>query len=59
MTRSELLAALALDNPHLRQAEVEQIVEVIFDEITAALARGDRVELRGFGAFTVRLYVLP
>jgi len=41
-------------NPHLYQRDVERIVSTIFDEITAALARGDRVELRGFGAFSVK-----
>ena len=41
-------------NPHLIGRDVELIVATIFDEITAALARGSRVELRGFGAFTVK-----
>ncbi len=54
MTRSELIAQLASANPHLRQPDVELIVATIFDEITAALARGDRVELRGFGAFSTK-----
>jgi integration host factor subunit beta len=54
VTKSELIAGLAADNPHLRGADVETIVSTIFDEITAALARGSRVELRGFGAFTVK-----
>jgi len=54
MTRSELIAALAQANPHLRQPDVELIVSTIFDEITDALARGDRVELRGFGAFSIK-----
>jgi integration host factor subunit beta len=54
MTRSELIAALSADNPHLMSRDVELIVATIFDEITAALARGARVELRGFGAFTVK-----
>ena len=54
MTRSELIAVLAEQNPHLFQRDVERIVATIFDEITAALARGDRVELRGFGAFSVK-----
>ena len=54
MTKSELISGLASDNPHLRGADVETIVSTIFDEITAALARGARVELRGFGAFTVK-----
>ncbi|MFH5923348.1 integration host factor subunit beta [Roseomonas xinghualingensis] len=54
MTKSELIAALAAANPHLRQPDVELIVATIFEEITAALARGDRVELRGFGAFSAK-----
>ena len=54
MTKSELIAQLAADNPHLRQPDVELIVATIFDEIAAALARGDRVELRGFGAFSAK-----
>ena len=54
MTRSELIAELAGANPHLRAADVETIVGTIFEEISAALARGERVELRGFGAFTVK-----
>ena len=54
MTKSELIAELAEQNPHLTGRDVELIVATIFDEITAALARGTRVELRGFGAFTVK-----
>jgi integration host factor subunit beta len=54
MTKSELIAELAASNPHLRGADVEVIVATIFDQITGALARGERVELRGFGAFTVK-----
>src|SRR3546814_4311331 len=54
MTKSELIARLAEANPHLFQRDVERIVSTIFDEISAALARGDRVELRGFGAFSVK-----
>jgi integration host factor subunit beta len=54
MTRSELMAELATANPHLRASDVERIVATVFDEITDALARGQRVELRGFGAFTVK-----
>ena len=55
MTKSELIQRLAELNPHLYQRDVELIVTAIFDEITAALARGDRVELRGFGAFSVKV----
>ena len=54
VTRSELIAELTASNPHLRVADAELIVATIFDQITAALARGERVELRGFGAFTVK-----
>lgn len=54
MTKSELIAKLAEANPHLYQRDVERIVTTIFDEITNALADGDRVELRGFGAFSVK-----
>ncbi len=54
MTRSELITELAAANPHLRAPDVEVIVSTIFDEIAAALSRGDRVELRGFGAFTTK-----
>jgi integration host factor subunit beta len=54
VTKSELIAELAMANPHLRGQDVETIVATIFEEITFALARGERVELRGFGAFTVK-----
>ena len=54
MTKSELILRLAELNPHLYQRDVERIVSAIFDEIANALARGHRVELRGFGAFSVK-----
>ena len=54
MIKSELIQKIAAANPHLYHRDVERIVNVIFDEIVDALARGDRVELRGFGAFTVK-----
>ncbi|EAQ04459.1 MULTISPECIES: integration host factor subunit beta [Pseudooceanicola] len=54
MIRSELIQKIADENPHLYQRDVEKIVNVIFDEIIEAMARGDRVELRGFGAFSVK-----
>ena len=54
MTKSELIADLSASNPHLRGQDIELIVATVFNEITAALARGERVELRGFGAFTVQ-----
>jgi integration host factor subunit beta len=54
MVRSELVAKLVEANPHLNANEVEIVVKTIFDEIAAALSRDDRVELRGFGTFSVR-----
>jgi len=54
MIRSELIQKLADENPHLFQRDVELIVNTIFVEITDTMARGDRVELRGFGAFSVK-----
>ena len=54
MIRSELIQKIADENPHLYQRDVERIVNTIFEEITDAMARGDRVELRGFGAFSVK-----
>jgi len=54
MIRSELLQKLAQDNPELRAQEVEQVVDIFFDEIAQRLAEGGRVELRGCGAFSTR-----
>lgn len=54
MIRSELLTVLAKDNPDLRGEDVEQVVDIFFDEISQRLAEGGRVELRGFGAFSTR-----
>ena len=54
MTKSELIGELSAANEHLSNRDIEVIVGTIFNEITAALARGERVELRGFGAFTVK-----
>mgnify|MGYP000175947873 CR=1 FL=1 len=54
MIRSELIQKIADENPHLYQRDVERIVNTIFDEVTSAISRGDRVELRGFGAFSVK-----
>lgn len=55
MTRSELIAHLAERKPHLCQRDIRRGVATVFNEIGAALARGDRVELRGFGAFSVKI----
>jgi integration host factor subunit beta len=54
MIKSELVQRIASQNPHLYQRDVENIVNAILGEIVAAMARGDRVELRGFGAFSVK-----
>jgi integration host factor subunit beta len=54
MLRSELVARLQEEMPHLKGADLEQAVDVVLDEIALALAQGGRVELRGFGAFSVR-----
>ena len=54
MLKSELIERIAEQNPHLYQRDVEAIVNAILDTITRALARGDRVELRGLGVFTVK-----
>lgn len=54
MTKSELIQRLAKRYPHLYQRDIEVLVNTMFGEITNALATGNRVELRGFGAFSVR-----
>src|SRR5476651_569254 len=54
MIKSELVLHIASANPHLYQRDVENIVNAILREITNAMAKGDRVELRGFGAFSVK-----
>jgi integration host factor subunit beta len=54
MIKSELVQRIAERNPHLYQRDVENIVNAILGEIIAAMVRGDRVEVRGFGAFSVR-----
>ncbi len=54
MIKSELVQRIAEQNPHLYQRDVENIVNSILDEITNAMMNGDRVELRGFGAFSVK-----
>ncbi len=54
MIRSELIAQLAEENPHLTQRDVERVVGVILEQVCETLADGGRVELRGFGAFSIR-----
>ena len=57
MIRSELIQIIADENPHLYQRDVERIVNTVFSEITEALAKGDRVELRGFGSWSTRIQI--
>ena len=54
MIRSELIQKISEENPHLFRRDIERIVNTVFEEIIDAMARGDRVELRGFGAFSVK-----
>ena len=54
MIKSQLISALAAENPHLTQKDVEQVVTVIIESVVGAMEHGGRVELRGFGAFSVR-----
>jgi integration host factor subunit beta len=55
MIKSELIQRISSQNPHLYQRDIEKIVSTILDEIVEALRRGDRIELRGFGAFSAKL----
>jgi integration host factor subunit beta len=55
MIKSELIKRISSQNPHLYDRDIEKVVNAIFDEMVKALRRGDRVELRGFGAFSVKL----
>ncbi len=54
MIKSQLISRLAAENPHLSRGDAERVVSAILDSLTQALAEGGRVELRGFGAFSVR-----
>jgi integration host factor subunit beta len=56
MLKSDLVLRVAEQNPHLYNRDVEKVVNAIFDAIEAALARGDRVEVRGFGVFLVKIW---
>jgi integration host factor subunit beta len=55
MIKFDLIGRIASQNPHLYHRDIEDIVNAIFDEILKALGRGDRVELRGFGAFSPKI----
>jgi integration host factor subunit beta len=54
MIKSELIAALARENPHLTQKDIERVVSTILENMIGSLEGGGRVELRGFGALSVR-----
>ena len=54
MIRSELVEKIVAENSHLYQSDIERIVATVFDEIIDAMSEGDRVELRGFGSFSVK-----
>ena len=54
MTKSELVRRMGELHPHLQHSDVERVVETIFTSISDALARGARIEIRGFGSFTIR-----
>lgn len=54
MTKSQLIAKLTKRFPHLYQRDIETLVNTIFDNISIGLKSGDRIELRGFGAFSIR-----
>lgn len=54
MTRSELVERIAAKMPNLKIKDIDNIVDVVFNKLTTALAEGNRVEIRGFGAFSVR-----
>lgn len=54
MIKSKLIEQLAAENPHLSARDVERVVETVLDAISDALTKGQRVELRGFGAFSIR-----
>ena len=55
MIKSELIKRISSQNPHLYERDIDKIVSVILDEMVEALRRGDRVELRGFGAFSAKV----
>ena len=54
MIRSELVEKIAAENPHLYQRDIERIIGTVFDDIIDAMSNGNRVELRGFGSFSVK-----
>jgi integration host factor subunit beta len=56
MLKSDLVLRIHRQNPHLLLRDAEKIVDALFDEITASLARGKRIELRGFGIFSVKVH---
>ncbi len=55
MLKSELVKRIAAKNPNLRPRDVKKIVNAMFGEIIAALVRRDRIEVHGFGVFSIRV----
>ena len=55
MLKSELIKRISSQNPHLYERDIEKVVNAIFDEMVEALRRGERIELRGFGAFSAKV----
>ena len=55
MLKSELIKRISSQNPHLYERDIEKVVSAILDEMVEALRRGDRIELRGFGAFSAKV----
>ena len=54
MTKSELVGKIAAKLPNLTLRDIERIVNVVFERMAKALTEGNRIEIRGFGAFSVR-----
>ena len=55
MIKSELVGRISSQNPHLYERDIEKVVTAILDAMVEALRRGDRIELRGFGAFSAKV----
>ncbi|MFX4299903.1 integration host factor subunit beta [Pseudosulfitobacter pseudonitzschiae] len=54
MIRSELVQKMVDGYPHLTKNDAERVVDAIFEEMIQTMERGNRIELRGFGAFSVK-----
>jgi integration host factor subunit beta len=53
MTKSELIEILAARQVHLKSDDVDMAVKTLLEQMSAALASGDRIEIRGFGSFSL------